>query len=130
MRVEPLVRRFQQWSVGVTSDQKASFIQVGRTSLTNEEILTSQGNADFLGDNLLMGIGATADTVFTNGTGLRSQPAISEGATAREDLTEVFRLGPDNNENIFNVSVNGRNGLIEIPSQFYVGSTLAKLLRK
>ena len=117
-------------ALGVTSDQKASFIQVGRTSLTNEEILTSQSGADFLGDNLLMGIGATADTVFTNGTGLRSQPAISEGATAREDLTEVFRLGTDNNENIFNVSVNGINGLIEIPSQFYVGSTLAEALEE
>ena len=117
-------------ALGVTADQKASFIQVGRTSLTNEEILTSQGNADFLGDNLLMGIGATADTVFTNGTGLRSEPAVSEGATAREDLTEVFRLGSDNNENIFNVSVNGINGLIEIPSQFYVGSTLAEALEE
>ena len=117
-------------ALGVTSDQKASFIQVGRTALTNEEILSSQGNADFLGDNLLMGIGATADTVFTNGTGLRSEPAISEGATAREDLTEVFRLGTDNNENIFNVSVNGINGLIEIPSQFYVGSTLAEALEE
>ena len=117
-------------ALGVTSDQKASFIQVGRTALTNEEILTSQGNADFLGDNLLMGIGETADTIFTNGTGLRSEPAISEGATAREDLTEVFRLGTDNNENIFNVSVNGINGLIEIPSQFYVGSTLAEALEE
>ena len=38
-----------------------------------------------------MGIGATADTVFTNGTGLRSQPAISEGLPP-EDLTEVFAL--------------------------------------
>ncbi len=117
-------------ALGVTTDQKASFIQVGRTSLTNEEILSSQGNADFLGDNLLMGIGATADTIFTNGTGLRSEPAISQGATAREDLTEVFRLGTDNNENIFNVSVNGINGLIEIPSQFYVGSTLAEALEE
>ena len=77
-----------------------------------------------------MGIGATADTIFTNGTGLRSEPAISQGATAREDLTEVFRLGTDNNENIFNVSVNGINGLIEIPSQFYVGSTLAEALEE
>ena len=117
-------------ALGVTSDQKASFIQVGRTSLTNEEILTSQSNADFLGDNLLMGIGTTADTIFTNGTGLRSEAAISQGATAREDLTEVFRLGTDNNENIFNVSVNGINGLIEIPSQFYVGSTLAEALEE
>ncbi len=117
-------------ALGVNSDQKASFIQVGRTALTNEEILTSQSSADFLGDNLLMGIGDSADTVFTNGTGLRSEPAISEGATAREDLTEVFRLGTDNNENIFNVSVNGINGLIEIPSQFYVGSTLAEALEE
>ena len=117
-------------ALGVNSDQKASFIQVGRTALTNDEILTSQSSADFLGDNLLMGIGASADTVFTNGTGLRSEPAISEGATAREDLTEVFRLGTDNNENIFNVSVNGINGLIEIPSQFYVGSTLAEALEE
>ena len=117
-------------ALGVTTDQKASFIQVGRTSLTNDEILSSQGNADFLGDNLLMGIGATADTIFTNGTGLRSEAAISQGATAREDLTEVFRLGTDNNENIFNVSVNGINGLIEIPSQFYVGSTLAEALEE
>ena len=117
-------------ALGVTTDQKASFIQVGRTSLTNEEILTSQSNADFLGDNLLMGIGTTADTIFTNGTGLRSEAAISQGATAREDLTEVFRLGTENNENIFNVSVNGINGLIEIPSQFYVGSTLAEALEE
>ena len=69
-----------------------------------------------------MGIGATADTVFTNGTGLALSACYFRGATAREDLTEVFRLGTDNNENIFNVSVNGINGLIEIPSQFYVGS--------
>ena len=45
-------------------------------------------------------------------------------------MTEVFRLGTDNNENIFNVSVNGINGLIEIPSQFYVGSTLAEALEE
>ncbi|MDA9190463.1 flagellar hook-basal body complex protein [Alphaproteobacteria bacterium] len=117
-------------ALGVTADQKASFIQVGRTSLTNDEILTSQSSADFLGDNLLMGIGSTADTIFTEGTGLRSEAAISEGATAREDLSEVFRLGTENNENIFNVSVNGINGLIEIPSQFYVGSTLAEALEE
>ena len=117
-------------ALGVTADQKASFIQVGRTSLTNDEILTSQSSADFLGDNLLIGIGSTADTIFTEGTGLRSEAAISEGATAREDLSEVFRLGTENNENIFNVSVNGINGLIEIPSQFYVGSTLAEALEE
>ena len=33
------------------------------------------------------------------------------------------------NETTFNVSVNGVNGVIEIPSGFYVGSTLAEALQ-
>ena len=33
-----------------------------------------------------------------------------------------------NGENIFNVSVNGISGVIEIPTGFYVGSTLAEAL--
>ena len=131
LRVEPLERRSQQmvlWELLLT--RKLHLFKLAEHLLPMKKYLPLKANADFLGDNLLMGIGATADTVFTNGTGLRSQAAISEGATAREDLTEVFRLGTDNNENIFNVSVNGINGLIEIPSQFYVGSTLAEALEE
>ena len=33
-----------------------------------------------------------------------------------------------NGENVFNVSVNGISGVIEIPTGFYVGSTLAEAL--
>ena len=35
-----------------------------------------------------------------------------------------------NNENIFNVSVNGVAGIIEIPQGFYVGTTLAEALQQ
>ena len=97
---------------------KASFIQVGRTSLTKKKF-SFQSGADFLGDNLLMGIGATADTVFTNGTGLVLGCYFRRLFYCKRRLDRSFRLGTDNNENIFNVSVNGINGLIEIPSQFY-----------
>ena len=61
---------------------------------------------------------------------MASSPAVATGATAREDLTEVFRLSSTDGENIFNVSVNGINGVIEVPSGFYVGTTLAEALEK
>ena len=51
-------------------------------------------------------------------------------ATAKEPLTEVFRLTNVANENVFNVSVNGINGVIEIPTGNYVGSTLATALEE
>ena len=46
-----------------------------------------------------------------------------------DDLSEVFRLSNAGGENVFNVSVNGINGIIEIPTGFYVGSTLAEALQ-
>ena len=57
---------------------------------------------------------------------LAAQPAQAIGASATEDLTQVFRLTTQGNENIFNVSVNGIAGVIEIPQGFYVGTTLAE----
>ena len=42
----------------------------------------------------------------------------------------MFRLSSTDGENIFNVSVNGINGVIEVPSGFYVGTTLAEALEK
>ena len=52
------------------------------------------------------------------------------GAAAKEKLTEVFRLSSIGGENIFNVSINGINGIIEVPTGFYVGSTLAEALQE
>ena len=84
----------------------------------------------FKGDNHLMGVGTTkGDAVKTAGAGLAASPALATGAVAKEDLTQVFRLSSTLNETTFNVSVNGVNGVIEIPSGFYVGSTLAEALQ-
>ena len=68
------------------------------------------------------------DVIAAAGTGLASTPAVSVGDAANEDLTSVFRYDNTNGENVFNVSVNGISGVIEIPTGFYVGSTLAEAL--
>jgi flagellar hook protein FlgE len=117
-------------ALGVATAQKPSNIQVGRYTLN-----TTGGIADtddyFSSDNDLMGVGASkTDAISTPGTGLSSSPAIAVGAAAKESLSEVFRLSNTNNENVFNVSVNGINGVVTIPTGFYVGSTLAEALQE
>jgi flagellar hook protein FlgE len=62
------------------------------------------------------------------GRGLASTPAVAVGRAANDDLTDVFRLSSAEGDNRFNVSVNGINGVVEVPSGFYVGSTLAEAL--
>ena len=121
-------------AIGVTATQKSSNIQVGRYSISatdgsvinNTVALASRSLGQ--GENALMGVGLTkTDAIFAAGTGLQALPAVSTGATAKEPLTEVFRLTNVANENVFNVSVNGINGVIEIPTGNYVGSTLQQL---
>ena len=124
-------------AIGTTSLQKSSNIQVGRYSISatdgsvinNVVALASRSLGQ--GENALMGVGLTkTDAIFSAGTGLQALPAVSTGATAKEPLTQVFRLTNVGNENIFNVSVNGINGIIEIPTGNYVGSTLATALQE
>ena len=61
---------------------------------------------------------------------MASSSAQAIGSNAIDDLTEVFRLSSIEGDNRFNVSVNGINGVVEVPSGFYVGSTLAEALEK
>ena len=76
-----------------------------------------------------MSVGVSkTDAIATAGRGLASSAAVSIGDAANEDLTSVFRMTNTNGENVFNVSVNGISGVIEIPTGFYVGSTLAEAL--
>lgn len=124
-------------AIGVDSAQKASNIQIGRFSISTTDGSVINSTVDLnsralgLGDNLLMGVGSTkTDAIFEAGRGLGSEPAIAVGAPAKEALTEVFRLSAQNGENVFNVSVNGINGIIEIPTGNYVGSTLAAALEE
>ncbi|MDC0912781.1 flagellar hook-basal body complex protein [Paracoccaceae bacterium] len=123
-------------ALGVDVDQNASNIQVGRYSISATD--GSVVNASFdtatrymgVGDNGLMGVGASKnDTVFETARGLGSQPARATGAPATEPLNEIFNLSSAGNANVFNVSVNGISGIIEVPSGNYVGSTLAAELQ-
>ncbi len=119
-------------ALGVSTEQKPSTIQVGRYNLNADgEVNTANLSDYFASDNNLIGVGASkTDAVATEGTGLASSPAIAVGAAAKESLTDVFRLSSTANENVFNVSVNGINGVVTIPPGFYVGSTLAEALQE
>ena len=123
-------------ALGVTENQKSSNIQVGRYTISNTDgtaIKTvPDPDATILGngENQLMGLGPSkTDFIFTSGRGLKAQPAVASGATANEDLTQVFKLSAQTGENVFNVSVNGINGVIQVPPGSYVGSTLAEALQ-
>ena len=124
-------------AIGVTSPQKASNIQVGRRSILSNgstdpsEVINLDAQIVGNGNNVLMGFDANSnDFLYNGGTGLASQPAVAVGRAAQSDLTEVFRLNTTNGENIFNVSVNGINGIIEVPPGNYVGTTLAAALEQ
>ena len=117
-------------ALGVVEEQKASGISIGRYSLSQVDGSIIDASAHFSGDNHLMAVGTSKNDVIAEaGRGLASTPAISVGDAANEDLTSVFRLNNTGGENIFNVSVNGISGVIELPSGFYVGSTLAEALQ-
>jgi len=117
-------------ALGVAAQQKASSIEVGRYSLSTVDGSVIDTTDHFSGDNHLMSVGTSKnDVILSAGRGLASSPAVSIGDAANEDLTSVFRLSNTGGENIFNVSVNGISGVIEIPTGFYVGTTLAEALQ-
>jgi flagellar hook protein FlgE len=126
-------------ALGVGEDQKSSNIQIGRRIISTDgggaadqsEVIDLDSRIIGGGDNALFGFGATKqDFSFQEGRGLAAAPAISIGRAAQGDLTEVFRLTSSNNENRFNVSVNGIAGIIDIPAGNYVGTTLAAALEE
>ena len=118
-------------AIGVTTAQTSSDIAVGRYLLSTTDGSVTDATSFFGGDNNLLGVGVTkTNAIKTEGKGLAAISAQAIGASATEDLTQVFRLSAQNNENIFNVSVNGIAGVIEIPQGFYVGSTLAEALQE
>mgnify|MGYP000893279361 CR=1 FL=1 len=126
-------------ALGVGEDQKSSNIQIGRRIISTDgggaadqsEVIGLDNRIIGGGENALFGFGATKqDFTFQEGRGLAAAPAISTGRAAQGDLTEVFRLTSSNNENRFNVSVNGIAGIIDIPAGNYVGTTLAAALEE
>ena len=124
-------------ALGVDTAQKASNIQIGRRNLIGtgvvdpSEVINLDNQIIGSGSNVLMGFDSNStDYLYTGGTGLASDAAVAVGRAAQSDLTEVFRLNSTNGENVFNVSVNGINGIIEIPAGNYVGTTLATALEQ
>ena len=123
-------------AIGVNEQQKASNIQVGRFALSEttgarvSQPYDVDANIIGNGDNSLFGVGKTKnDFLFSAGTGLKATSAQAIGASANEPLTNVFKLSTQNGDNIFNVSVNGISGIIEVPATSYVGTTLAEALQ-
>jgi flagellar hook protein FlgE len=124
-------------AIGVSNSQKASNIQIGRRTLNADgtvdasEVINLENRIIGAGENSVLGFGVTkSDYLFNSGRGLAAQPAIATGRAAQGDLTNVFRLTGNGGENIFNISVNGISGVIEIPAGNYVGTTLASALEE
>jgi len=118
-------------AIGVTTTQTASDVAVGRYLLSETDGSITDTTDFFSGDNSLLGIGVTkTNALKTEAKGLAAKAAEAIGSSATEDLTQVFRLSNQGNENIFNVSVNGVAGVIEVPQGFYVGTTLAEALQQ
>ena len=124
-------------AIGVSSPQKASNIQIGRRTLNSDgtvdasEVINIENRIIGGGDNAVFGFGVTkSDYLFSSGKGLAAQPAVATGRAAQGDLTKVFRLTGNGGENIFNISVNGISGVIEVPPGNYVGTTLASALEE
>jgi len=125
-------------AIGVPETQPASNIQVGRLVLDSKGVgITGPGAVNLssrtlsAGFNDLMGVGAERNATFREGTGLRSEPAQAVGGPAKDVLNNqpVF-LNAANRETTFNISVNGVNAVIDLPSGNYIGPTLAEALEK
>ena len=123
-------------AMGVDTTQKASDIKVGRylfdtnTGAAITEALDPAARIIGSGANSLFGFGLGKNKYeFNTGRGLAAEPAVAAGIAAQTDLSSVFRLGAVGGENVFNVSVNGISGIIEVPAGNYVGSTLAEALQ-
>jgi flagellar hook protein FlgE len=127
-------------ALGVTVAQRASNVQVGRRQITSPTRATENVGLESVlpniatiggGSNALLGFGQSVQdaVVFTAPRGLAAEPARAVGDTAQAPLTDVFRLSADNNENVFNISVNGISGVVTVPPGNYVGTTLAQALQ-
>ena len=126
-------------AIGVPVAQSASNIQVGRLVLDPQgKAITGPGTVNLAsrslserGFNDVMGVGFERNVEFRDATGLRSEPARAIGGPAKDPLNnQPIFLNAANRETTFNVSVNGVNGVIDLPSGNYIGTTLAEVLEK
>ena len=124
-------------ALGVTSNQSASNVSVGRLALDQfgEPVPTDDMAYAFhaigQGENQILGyprLGETSD--FIPATGLSSKPAVAIGAEALVDMANAFSITDLANENKFNIVVDGVAAFITVPEGNYNGTSLAQALEK
>ena len=121
-------------AVGVTANQSASDVSVGRYKLTAKGEKDPVDNGTYGvhniadGTNQIMGFPRAGELGFTDPTGLASKPAIATGSEALVNMNEAFSLTSAGNENRFTVVVDGVSALLTLPEQNYTGTTIASAL--
>jgi flagellar hook protein FlgE len=121
-------------AVGVTANQSASDVSIGRYKLTADGGKDAVDNGDYgthnigAGTNQIMGFPRAGELGYTEPTGLSSTPAIATGTEALVNMNEAFTLTSVNNENKFTVVVDGVSAFLTLPEQNYTGSTMATAL--
>ena len=118
-------------AVGVgDAGQASSNIEIGRLAIVDGVATASATGIG--GTSALLGINATNDittvTADTSGKGLKSEPAVLNGRTSNEDLSEDFFLSDAAEETIFVVNVNDITAAIKVPEGVYNGTSLASAL--
>ena len=121
-------------AVGVTANQSASDVSVGRYKLTNDGTRDATDNADYgshsigSGLNRILGFPRAGELGFTEPTGLASKPAVATGTEALVNMNNAFTLTSTNNENKFTIVVDGVNAFLTLPEMNYTGTTMATAL--
>ena len=123
-------------AVGVTANQSASNVSVGRFKLSakgeKDPVDIGTYGIHSIGDGIsqIMGFPRAGELGFTEPTGLASKPAVASGFEALVNMSEAFSLTSAGNENRFTVVVDGVSALLTLPEQNYTGTTLASALEE
>ena len=118
-------------AVGVTDNQSASDVAVGRKNLTLDGLVDPVDRGVYsahkigAGTNQIMGFPREGDRGFAPPTGLASQPAVATGSEALVNMKEAFTLTSFGNENKFTVVADGVSAFITLPEANYTGETMA-----
>ena len=121
-------------AVGVTANQSASDVSVGRYKLTEQGLRDATDNAEYgthsigNGTSQILGFPRAGELGYTEPTGLASKPAVATGFEALVDMTSAFTLTSIGNENKFTVVVDGVSAFLTLPEANYTGTTMATAL--